>query len=91
MKKLGLILLRELVPLPCWMLYQESLGFLTLQIPRYLAMCVQAFRIVILYFILSHYLQFFISVSFQVVIENVKLFFTSVVRKSYSEELSGVC
>jgi len=29
-----LILLRELVPLPCWTLYRESRGLLALQIPR---------------------------------------------------------
>jgi len=34
MRKLDLILLRELVPLPCRTLYQESRGLLALQIPR---------------------------------------------------------
>jgi len=34
MRKLDLILLRELVPLPCQTLYQESRGLLALQIPR---------------------------------------------------------
>ena len=55
-----LILLRELVPLPCWTLYHESRGLLALQIPRYSLLCALPFTIVILYFTLPQYSTVFL-------------------------------
>lgn len=88
MRKWGLILLRELVPLPCWMLYQESQGLLTLQIPRCFLVC---FPIQNCYFTLPLYLQYHTSVFFCLNWYNIISVFTSVARESYSEELPGVC
>jgi len=55
-----LILLRELVPLPCWTLYRESRGLLALQIPRYSLLCALPLTIVILYFTLPQYSTVFL-------------------------------
>jgi len=60
MRKLDLILLRELVPLPCRTFYQESRGLLALQIPRYSLLCAHPFTIVILYFTLPQYSTVFL-------------------------------